>query len=167
MAQNQLTSKAYFRGIRIIHLGLMIGQALFVIITTGIIESGSLEAIFPELTTILGVVISVFGIYGILASHFFFQNKLKSIRQKDNLKEKMSDYRGALISRYARLEGPSFFAIVSYMLSGNLLFLILTGLILVLFGMIRPSIQKAETDLELNPNEIQLINNPESIITYL
>ncbi|MGE5457732.1 MAG: hypothetical protein ACM3RX_05200, partial [Methanococcaceae archaeon] len=77
---------------------------------------------------------------------------------------KMTDYKGAVIARFAFFEGASFFAIVTVMLTGDVRFLLSPLIIILCFFYWRPRITKIETDLDLNPEEISRIENPDSII---
>ena len=81
-----------------------------------------------------------------------------------NLSEKLIDYRSALIVRYALLEGPSFFAIVVYMFTGELMFLGMAVLIILIFLFISPSVEKAGNDLELGQKEKQMLADPNSVV---
>lgn len=158
------TSKQYFRSLSIINLALTLGQVFFIIITIGLVELGSLDLEMRELVSILALFILFAGGLSVLASYFVFKSKLKKIKQQADLSQKMFDYRAALIMKYALLEGPSFAAIVFCMLTGFYWFLAFSAVIVVVFILIKPSAHKAEIDLELNPNEVQKINDPECVI---
>jgi len=86
-------------------------------------------------------------------SNFMFKKQLDLAVAKSSLNEKLGGYQTALIIRFALLEGPSLFGIVSYLLSGNLLFLAISGLIILYFITIRPTRDKVETDLNLDYQE--------------
>jgi hypothetical protein len=167
MEKIKQNSKEYFRGLRIVHMCLILGQAFFMAITVYLIESGNFEAVLKELITPLAWFLGVVGSLGLLASHLVFNYKLKIARGKDILYEKMGNYRDALMVRYILLEGPSFCGLVFFMLTGFYWFLVFSLAIVAIFVLIRPTAMKAETDLQLNPDEVQKINDPEMVILDL
>lgn len=164
MQQIKQNSKEYFRGLRIIHMCLILGQAFFMGITVFLLESGNFEVEMKELISPLAWFLGVAGGLSLLASYLVFNYKLKIARGKDILYEKMGDYRAALVVRYALLEGPSFTGLVFFMLTGFYWFLAFSLVILAIFVLIRPTAMKAETDLQLNPDEVRKINDPEMVI---
>ena len=72
-----------------------------------------------------------------------------------------------LIIKLAILEGVSLCMLVFYYMTANLLFLLLSGLTIVLFIMNRPTKEKAINDLELNQKERALIEDPEAIVAEI
>jgi hypothetical protein len=134
------------------------------LVTVYLIESGNFEVEMKELISPLAWFLAIAGGLSILASPLIFNSKLKIARKKDVLSEKMGDYRAALVVRYALLEGPSFCGLVFFLLTGYYLLLAFSLLIIAIFVLIKPTIQKAETDLKLNPDEVRKINDPEMVV---
>lgn len=167
MQQIKQNSKEYFRSLRMIHLGLMLGQAFFMVITIILIESGLYEVEMKELVTPLAGFLYIAGGLSALASHFVFKAKLRIAREKDVFYEKMGDYRAALVVRYTLLEGPSFCGLVFFLLTGYYWFLAFSLVIVAIFILIKPTSLKAETDLKLNPDEVQKIKDPDMVILDL
>ena len=62
--------------------------------------------------------------------------------------------------RYALLEGPSIFAIVVYLVTGDTVFILLAAFIVLYFLTIRPNKEKAVSDLDLDTNEEQILYDP-------
>lgn len=62
-------------------------------------------------------------------------------------------YQSATIVRLALLEGPSLFGIVGFLLTGNLIFLGISGALIACFIYQRPTRQKIEDDLNLSYEE--------------
>jgi hypothetical protein len=65
------------------------------------------------------------------------------------------------------LEGPSFFAIVVYLLTGDYLFLGMSGLIMIVFFTLKPSAERAVNDMELHSEEANAINNPNTLMNEM
>lgn len=164
---NKVTSKDYFKTMQILHLAMIAGLVFFMLVSAFFVRGLLLEPIDSGIMSILMVVVPLLIFGGLFGSTLLIKNKLNVAKQKPNLTEKMSDYRAALIINFAMLEGPSFFAIVAYMLTGNLLFLGMAGLLLLVFFTIRPTTEKAIRDLELSPDEIKRINDPNEFISEI
>ncbi len=159
-----ITSKEYFKGIRIVHFALVAGQVFFALITLFLLQVGKLDMEGQGLINVFIFILPLFVVAGIIASQVMFKIKLKEVKKKINLSEKLIDYRSALIVRYALLEGPSFFAIVVYMFTGELMFLGMAVLIILIFLFISPSVEKAGNDLELGQKEKQMLADPNSVV---
>ena len=164
MITNKLTSREYFKTMLIIWIALIGGQVLFGIITFYLNNNGSYDPQEKDLKDIFIYLVPVFAVYGVIAGSIIFKKRLNSSKKKTGLLEKLNDYRAALIIRYALLEGTTFFSLVSYLMTGDLLFLYISILIIATFIIIKPSTKNVINDLELNPGEIQIISNPDSII---
>jgi hypothetical protein len=103
---------------------------------------------------------------GITTSLIITKSRLGMIKEKNSLSEKLTDYRSVVIVKLALLEGPAFFAIVSYLLTADPLFLGIAAFMIVLFFINRPGREKLVQDLELSQKDIDFLNNPDSIITH-
>ena len=165
MIANKLTSKEYFKSMLVIWLSLIGGQVFFGLIAFYLNNNGSYDPEGKELKDIFMYLVPVFAVYGVIAGSIIFKKKLNSSKSKTSLIEKLNDYRAALIIRYALLEGATFFSLVSYLMTGDQLFLYISILIIAIFIILKPSAEKVINDLELNPNERQTISDPNAQIT--
>jgi hypothetical protein len=165
MSRKPQTSRVFFRVLEILYYALISGQVLTILVAFYIHQMVSIETGMDDAIYIFLFIVPLILIGGFSGSRFVFRKIVNASKNKPGLIEKMSLYRVALIVRYFLLEVPSFFSIVIYLLTGNLLFLGMAGLIVVLFFTLRPTRDKAVQDLELNPDEVQLINTPDVIIT--
>jgi hypothetical protein len=158
------TSGEYFRSLIIVFYGLISGQVFFGLLSFFLVITNHLSSDGSDLSNIFIYIVPVFVLAGFILSHLIFKNRLKAISKKTSLFSKLADYRAALIIRYALLEGPGMFAIVVYLVTGNIIFILLATLIVLFFITIRPGREKVIKDLELNPNDEQILNNPNSEI---
>lgn len=156
--QIQPTSQDYFRSLTILHAALMLGQILLAIIFYFVFNADK-EPVFGVEAAGQSWVYIAGGatIFGVLASAQLFGMQIKKWREEKDLSAKLAGYRSALITRYALLEMPSLLALIGYFLTNNLLTLIFTGLILILFFIYRPTKEKLITELELSPAEQALL----------
>lgn len=157
--ETNLNIREYFKSLTTIYYALMAGQIFFLGITlylyfstSGLIKDGSLDMAFIIATL-------VFTFLGIFGSNFVFKLKLNSVRIKEDFMSKLAEYRSALIIRWALIEGPCFFAIVTFMLTGNLILFGMAVLILLNFVTVRPSSEKMILDMDLNQTEVGLVRD--------
>lgn len=163
METKTMTSKEYFKAIQIVYYGLIAGLVLFAGISFYLHQLGNYPG-SAELKDIFIYIVPLFVIGGMVGSNIIFKSRLKEPKKMTKLPDKMAYYRSALIVRYALLEGSAFFAIVVHLITGDLLFLGMAGLIILNLIIIKPTIEKAVNDLELDPNDRNSIYNPNTII---
>ena len=140
----------------IIHLGLTAGQLLFGVVVFYITPQKSFSFDGVKYPMILIAFALAFG--GFIGSTLMYRSRLASISSEDILAKKISAYQTGFIIRAALLEGPSLFSIVGYMLSGNLLFLAISGIIILYFISIRPTREKIIAELNLDYNEVSALD---------
>ena len=166
MEIKEQTSKEYFSILTIIHSALLIGQIVFLIIFYYLVSTGQSET-DESLNEIFQIMVPLFILGGLVASYFLTQNKLKIIMGKSDLRDKLSEYRTTLIIKYAILEGPSLFGLICYFLTGNNIFLALSGIMILYFAIIRPTRNKTGNDLKLSRRERDQIENPNAKVSMI
>ena len=159
----KMTSGGYFKSIKIVHIALVIGVVLFALAAV-FLQINGFHTADQEFIIFFLVVVSMFALFGIIASNLIFKKKLRTIRGKPHLKVKMEEYRTALITKLALIEGPAFFAVVAYLVTGDYIFLGITFVLIIVFLIYTPSKTKFINDLELTKNESELINKSDSEI---
>lgn len=157
------TSKAYFRTLTMLHLGLIFsltsfGLVIFLLLYNGINFGDA------DLTMMMAYIAMISAAAGLLASDRIFKIKLNQVKGITDLKEKMANYRRILAMKYALIEAPAFVAIISVVLTNDYRFFILTLFLTGVLAYLKPSRDKAIADLALNPKEIATIENDEAIV---
>ncbi|MES2279170.1 MAG: hypothetical protein V4592_24270 [Bacteroidota bacterium] len=140
-----------FKVLTIIHLALMLGQVLFGVVV--FFQTRSVRVNIEKIDDVYIYIVPFMAISCFIASNFMYKQQLGIAAGKPTLQEKMTGYQTALIVRYALLEGASLFGIVVYLLTGNLLFLLISGAIVIYFLLIRPTRDRVEADLNLTYEE--------------
>lgn len=164
METTKQTTQEYFKTLLILHLALSMGPVFFGLITTFLILGGVISNDATDLNTIFLYLIPIITISGLLSSIWVYKMKLRGLKEEKDFKTKMTNYRSALIIRYALLEGAAFFAILAVILTCDLLFLAFAGLMIILLILWRPTKKLVISDLKLNMLEKAFIEDPESII---
>ena len=167
MTTKQQTSKEYFRTLKLIYYAMIASQLFFGIVFIILVQGGQINTSQEDLKDIFNYVVPLFIVGGIFGSNRMFLTLVKDSKRIENLPDKMAGYQTAIIVRYAFLQAPFFFSLVVYLLTGGVLFLGLAGVIVVVFLTIKPTIERAARDLDLNLNDKQAINDPNRIIAEL
>jgi len=167
METTKQTSKEYFKTLLILHLALTIGLLFLGLIGFYFIFCGIMANNMTDLNAIFLYIVPIIILGGLFGSNWFYKNKLSGLKEENDLKKKMANYRGVLIARYAFLEGSAFFAYVAALLTSDILFLAFVGLMIIFMIYWRPTKRSTITDLELNQQEIAIVESPDSIIAEL
>lgn len=165
MENNQsiaFTPKSFIKTITIIHLALIMGLLLFSGVSYTLVETNVLSFDFEN--DIFSLIVPVFAIGGAFASNFIYTKKINELTSLESLKDKVMGYQTACIIRFALLEGPALLGIVYYMQTGNLLFLIIAGALIVYFVTLRPTKEKIETDLNFSFEQKSAFNQMDEVI---
>ncbi len=164
MKTKDITSRNYFKSLKIVYYVSIIELLLFLAIAVllSFIAPHHTENI--RLIKISSFVIPTIVVLGFLCSKTLFKRKLEKLKYENDLKLKMEGYRSALIIKYLSLKVPAFIAILASILTGEMIFLTLSVLLILMLFIEKPSPIKAARDLELNSENTQIIANPNKII---
>jgi len=162
METDKIYVKGYFKSLQIVHLALVLGIVFFALITI-FLQLNGFGDLGEDLNNIFFYTVIAFTIGGLFASNMVFKKKLGAINPKNSLLEKGEKYREALIIKFALIEGPAFFSIVVYMLTGNSILLIIIAFLVVVFIINRPTKDKFVIDLGLNSEERKFLGDDENV----
>ncbi len=163
MSLQKQNSEQYFRALTILHTALLGGQ----IIIAGVFIFMNLnpgENSEPSSQSTYTYVLPMLVVVGAYMGQRFYDSMIENIRKVKDLKSKMEKYRSAFVVRMGILEALSLISLVIYYISNNILFLGVAGSIILYFMLIKPSAEKASTELQLNTDERSRINDPDEII---
>jgi hypothetical protein len=146
-----------FLALKILHRSLVIGFAFFIIIDFVLISQKLMEVVADKtLETTMQAIAALISIGGLLLGFTLFKKRLVAARNPNVPAEKRFDmYRGACILWWAMLEGPGLFATIAYLLTGNLVFIILALFHLGMMAMFAPRKDNIILILNLTPADVQ------------
>jgi len=146
--QNQPVKPQNFVKLNVtIHLAMVMGQILFAAVVLLISKNATLN--LKPGNDPLFYVAPFMLVFGIFTGSFLFKQQVAKLSDKPSLKEKLQAYQKALIVRYALSEGVSMLSIVGMILTGNVYYLIIAGVNILYFIIIRPTKFKLQDDLNL------------------
>jgi branched-subunit amino acid transport protein len=163
MESEKINTEEYFKALKIVHFALVIGLLIFGLISV-LLRLKGYNSVSEEISSSLSYFVPFLLLIGIVIGNILFKKKLNISINKPSLKEKLIYYRTALLTRYMIIEMISFIAIVAYLLTGDYGLLGMIVVVIIMFIFYRPTINSTIKDLELNKDEIQILNNPESEI---
>jgi len=145
------------RAMRIFCFALMGGLAAFSLISLLVIKPGNaaFKGISDYFPMILVIAVAIAGICVVIGMKLYNKKLRDTVSQAISLREKLNQYRSALILFMACCEMPALLAIIGFFLTGNYLLLIVPGLMLILMASRLPTAQKLTVLLGLDMNEQQ------------
>ncbi|MBN2274744.1 MAG: hypothetical protein JXR41_02790 [Bacteroidales bacterium] len=141
------------RAMKIIHAAMLAGQIILGIIVFYLVYTGLLESAASDADNIFKYLVPAMALGSYLIGSILFKKLTEVARTNPELKEKLAGYRSALITSYAFLEGCSLFAIIATMLTSNMLYLGIAGVLMLYFLTIGPRRERIVRDLDLSPSE--------------
>jgi hypothetical protein len=146
--------KPEIKSLIVVHTAMLLGQLLFAVIVyviSNFITSKDNRTVFQALQ-IFAIVLS-FGC-GIAA----FKISKQRIQQLQlttlSFSEKFTQYRSACILKYALLEIPAMFCLVSYFIIHNISFLLLFGVLLFVFAGQKPTVFLMTIEMNVSKEEL-------------
>ena len=152
----------YLKSIVIIHLALTTGQILFAVVSVLTTKKIIVNVRFMD--DPLVYIVPVFAAVGFTAANILYRKKVGNIDKTKSIEGKLKDYQTAFIIRCAALEVPSFFAIVAFLITGIVFFLLVSVLTIVYFFYIKPTREKISEALGLNHYEKQLFGQRDTVL---
>lgn len=159
---NRPTSGSVIKTINIVYLSIVLVMVMFSLFVFYQNSGNEVESADMEFATMLRYVLFVFAPMGVIAGYFIFRKLTSAIPPSASLREKLFRYQTAMLIRSACLEVPGLIGAVFAFISKDNSFLLITAIIVVLFGLLRPTVYGITSDLNLSPTEASQLNNPDS-----
>lgn len=168
MDSNKLTSRNYFKALSILNLALVSGGVLSGLLISILILTTNASENSKGFSGIFNYMVPAFVVIGIIGGNNLFKKTLnqsgENLDLDLNLSSKMTNYRSALIMKYALLEGPALFAIIAAFVSHQIGLMAYAGLLVLLLLYSRPTVKSTIADLKLDQQESSIIEDPEGVI---
>jgi len=104
MASRKITSKQYFRLLKLIHIFLLSGVVIFACYISYSLSNKELTMNFDPEANIYYIIIGMFGIIAVFGGDIAFKSLVKKAQIQPLLSAKMLQYQSANIIRFALLE---------------------------------------------------------------
>lgn len=154
---DQLNANSALISMKVIYFAMILGLLAFVAVTF-LISSPDFKFGFDTSDPILIVAIVLFMIA--VPTGFFISKILwRNIGEELTLKDKVLKYQPGFIIRLASCEGVGLFSIVGFMLSNNLIYIIMIAVILMVIITYYPSVERIGKDLFLTDIDMENLKN--------
>jgi len=160
MTTDDMPISKFVPTLKIIHIALIMGQLVFAGVVL-FLDSQNSVGMAKELSNIFLFLALIFTGGGIFMSRTFYKSKLDAIEQEQALDIKLAQLRTAMIMKYAILETPSIFALAGFLITGNYLILLFALLVIAVFVMEAPSLEKISQELQLTNDEKNQLKSSE------
>lgn len=145
-----------YKTLTTIFYGFLSAMVMFGFIFYFLVASGNTNA-DSSLTSTMLLVAIILAVGGVFGGNVLYKKRVEEALTKTSATEKLEVYKGAVILRLAMIEGPYLFALISYFFTGNVQFVYLGALLLIVYLLQKPSRDKIAVDLQLNEDEKQLL----------
>jgi F0F1-type ATP synthase membrane subunit c/vacuolar-type H+-ATPase subunit K len=142
-AGKHMTSKTYFQQLTILMRAMVAGIVVFAVVVSFLIATQG--PIAPDLHAVFQYMAPMIALSGILGSYFVVKLWGKSLSGEVALRTKMNTYRTARVIGFALLDGAALFSIISYLMTGQWMYLASAGFVLLVFLLNRPTPQQSMT----------------------
>jgi hypothetical protein len=158
MTGNQQSPSAFLKNLRIIHLGMFGGLAIFALIAFFIRDKAG-PMLDNKLLEILTYLSLIFLLIEIPLGYWLHSNKMKSVAVYPDINSKLIAYKASHIVKIAMFEGVGFFSCVVYFFGGKNSILIQIAIVLIIMLIETPSATKLANELNLLPGDKDLFNS--------
>lgn len=159
-----ITSEEYFKSLYVIY-SVIISENIFFAFIVGYFSQNNLfENTLKDIGNILLLSTFILTIAIILITDFLYKSRIKKLPRNEKLGYKLISYRTSFILRNVLWEIPAIAGAVFCLMTGNIVFLLFCFAMVFYMFMNKPDLAKVQTELELKPDEIRIINNPNSVI---
>ncbi|BAX78406.1 hypothetical protein [Labilibaculum antarcticum] len=165
MNKTEQNFQQYQRSNTIVFAALLMGQVFFASFAIFIIQIiGPLNGGDDVIRMVFMIVLPVFFLATYTIGNRIANKRVKLAKEEKQLKTKMEAYRSVSIIKYAMLQGTSFFAIITYLLTGEYLLLGFAVMIMLLFATYFPAKEKLVRELELNSGEQAILEDSDAVV---
>ena len=146
----------YLKQLKIVHLAMIISTGFLIIISAFFIWQGVVIGnIDKDAEEILEYLVPALAFILPFTAITYFYYKTKDIRENlDNTAEKKEKYRSVSVFKMTMLEAASMFAIVAFLLSGNIMFFILSLVVFLLMLLQMPADYKVIRDINVRIEDL-------------
>ncbi|MDR6406271.1 MULTISPECIES: hypothetical protein [Chryseobacterium] len=146
----QQTPAAFFKTLPLMFLALLAGMVMMGTIMYVMNPVTAYELDFKNPFLIIMLIAMIAGIFG---SNLLYNYNKNKIDLKDSTESKVARIQQAVIIRFAFVEGPALLGIILYLKESNLIFLMLSAMMVLYFLTLKPSKEKIIDDMNLTSEQ--------------
>jgi hypothetical protein len=140
------------------------GQVICLMLLVYLQTNNSAPLVDGDFATLLSYLVPSVALLAFSAGSYIYRTRLEKAKALALLAKKLDSYKAVMITRFAVWEGASMFSLVAYFLTGSNWLLGISVVYIFLFIILRPTPDKLVYEMELNPEEKALLENPDSVV---
>jgi hypothetical protein len=144
-----------FKVLQLLHRAMLAGMLLFSIIALYITITRQTTHVTISTGKALQIAVIAVAFLSVSGGFFLFNKRMQLTANMPIASERMGVYRMSAIIRWAMIEVPVMFAIISFVLTGNYAFLALALAIMMVFVYTAPSKNKIIQQLQLDDKDVR------------
>lgn len=148
--------KQTIKSLQIIYGALVIGVALFIVVTVylNMIEGGLGTEFENDIKNILLIAGTIIGFCAVAAGMYIFNMRMKGIEDLDT-GDKIIKYRSSMIFRAAAIEGAAFIFIVFYLITASNIILAEAIIVFAVLAYFFPSKERLSKEMHIDLTNLQ------------
>ncbi|MEM6397127.1 MAG: hypothetical protein AAF741_12330 [Bacteroidota bacterium] len=144
--------KTYWTSLRVVHGGLMMGVLMFGLIVHFVIQPTQGDT---ELVQLFNYIVPGIFVAVVSVSILFLNGRVRRVRDFEEISDRLDAYRNLSILRWALIEFATLFALVTYLLAGDVNLLILGALGFGYLLLQRPDKNRMVAELDISNQEVR------------
>jgi hypothetical protein len=157
MITNDLNPRQFLKMTKFIFFALTSGLVIFFLIVLYLVDKKYF--LMPDLSNLLIIIQFILSCIFLSIGYMVTKMTLSKIDPNDNLKAKLPKYQFVHIIRLATCQGVGLMAVVCFLLTSNLVFLIFLSIAFLIMIMYYPTPEKIGREINLNQSEIEMFYN--------
>lgn len=145
-------NKDYHRSLQLVCGMIILSQIALVGIA--LFNASDTPAASKDIKQSMLFIVPVFFVGCLITSAMVFKNISRRAEGKEDIRQTLNIYRTATVIRYALLEAPSILAVVAYFLTNEIMYLAITGALILFLLILFPSKVRTMRDLSLSDDDI-------------
>jgi hypothetical protein len=149
--------RQFFSQLTLIFVAFLLGIILFMISALIVSQAGDPKS--HDLDTLLFITAPISSMGLLLIAHRLFLGRVKRAQGNEKLYEKMDAYRSATMLRFMLLDGAAFLQLGAYLMTENRIFLVIAMVVVTLFMLYRPTLERFIKDMALTDVEANVMRD--------
>lgn len=142
----------YIKTLQIVFIAIGIGQLTLAIVF--LLSQKEIYFSFKEESNPMHIIAPIFAVSAVLITQIFFKQSIKHLKNKETATLKLNGYKTLLIIKLAILEGAGIMSCITFSIDGNLYYMVIFGVLLIVYSIEYPTLQKTSDALDLSTEDI-------------
>ena len=153
--KNRQPPSSFMRSLSILHMAMFSGQLIMAAVMLFLKASYVLH--FSNTDGLFLYLVPGAALVALFLGRKLSEQRMASIKESDELDQKLETYRSSVIINLALVEGAALLALMIYYITGNLLYILIGFALILYFFYLKPTKQSVRVDAKLRAKELEQI----------